>query len=69
MRVKLCLGKWLSQRINNIMISGYFLYDYIMSTNDFSNQVVSSEYMFGSLMRLWFFFLSNGSISVTIQRY
>ena len=54
MRIKFLLGKWLSQRINNVLISGHFLYDYITPTNDFSNQVVSFEYMLGSLMRPWF---------------
>ena len=51
MRVKLCLGKWLSQRISNILINGDFLYNYFMSTKDFSNKIVSPKYVFGSLMR------------------
>ena len=67
--VKLLFWKWLSQRINNVLINGHFLYDYIMPTNDLSNQVVTSEYVFGSLMRPWFLCLSNGSIVITIQRY
>ena len=66
MRIKLLLGKWRSQRISNVLISRHFLYDYITPTNDFSNQVVSSEYVFGSLMRPWFIFLHNGSIVITI---
>ena len=49
MRIKLLWGKWLSQRINNVLISGNFLYDYIKHTNDFSNHVVSSE------LRVWIF--------------
>ena len=40
MRFKLLLWKWLSQKVNNIKISGHFFYDYITLTNDFSDQVV-----------------------------
>ena len=69
MRIKLLFGKWLSQRINNVLISGHFLYDYVTPTNDFSNQVVSFEYVFGSLMRSWFLLLCNESIVIIIQRY
>ena len=69
MRIKLLLGKLLSQKISNVFIGGHFLYDYITPINDFSNWVVFSEYMFGSLMRPWFFCLHNGSIVITIQRY
>ena len=49
------------------MISGYFLYNYIMSTNDFSNQMVYYEYVFGSMMRPWFLCLCNGSIVVVYK--
>ena len=69
MRVKLFMGKELSQRISNILISRDFLYAYVMSINYFSNQMVSPEYVFGSLMILWFLCLHNGFIVVTIQRY
>ena len=69
MRIKLLLGKRLSQRINNVLISEHFLYDYISPTNDFSNKVVSSKYVFRCLMRPWFLCLLNGSIVITIQRY
>ena len=54
MRVILLLGKWLSQGINNIMICGHFLYDYIIPTNDLSNQKVFPKHVFGPLMRPWF---------------
>ena len=69
MRIKFLLGKWLSQRINNVLINGHFLYDYITPTNDFSNQVVSSEYMFGPLMRLWFLCLHSGSIVIIVEKH
>ena len=69
MRVKLLLGKRLSQRIRNILISRHFLYDYIMLTNDLSNKVVLFEYVFGPLMRPWFLCFLNGSIVITIHRY
>ena len=46
MRVKLHFGKWSNQRITNILMSGYFLNDYITPTNYFSNHVVSFEHIF-----------------------
>ena len=66
MRVKLLLRKWLSQRIIDILISGHLFCDCITPINDFSNQVVSSEYVFGPLMRSWFLCLGSGSIVITI---
>ena len=62
MRIILFLGKCLSQRINNILISGHFLYLYIIPTNDLSNQIVYLEYIFRPLMRPWFLCLRYGSI-------
>ena len=69
MKIVLLLGKWLRQEIGCILTSGHFLYLSIISANDISDNVVSSEYVFGPLMRPWFLSLCYGSIVVTIQKY
>jgi len=69
MVIMLQLGQCLSERICKILFSEYSFYLYIFHFYDFSNQMESPKYMFGSLMRPWFLCLCNGSIVVTIQGY
>ena len=48
----LMLGLWkrLSQWIYNIIICRYSAYLHVSSLNDFSNEMIAPEYVFGSLM-------------------
>ena len=55
----------LSQRISYIVISRYSAYIYITPIYDLPNQMETSEYVFGALMRSGFFRLSNGPVVVT----
>ena len=69
MTIMLGLGKRLSQWICNIVICGYSAYLNISSINDLSNEMVTPEHVFRSLVWSWFLSLCNGPIIVTIEIY
>ena len=50
MTLMLRLWKRLSQWINNIIIYRYSTYLHVSSLNDFSNEMITYEYVFRSLM-------------------
>ena len=50
MTLMLRLWKRLSQWISNIIIYRYSAYLHVSSLNDFSNEMIVTEYVFGSMM-------------------
>ena len=63
----LLLRQGLCQWVCDIVISRYSANLHISSLNNFSDQMESSEYMLGSLVRPWFLSLSDGTIVITIE--
>src|SRR3954471_12783033 len=63
----LALRKRLRQWVSNVIIGWYSANLHITSIDDLSNEVKTSEYVFGSLMRSRLLSLRDGSIVVTIE--
>src|SRR3954465_14124436 len=63
----LALRKRLRQWVSNVIIGWYSANLHITSIDDLSNEVKTSEYVFGSLVRSRLLSLRDGSIVVTIE--